>query len=73
MINFDLKNLVNEADNIYQAPARINLIGEHIDYNGGLVLPACINLYLKAYVKKRQDNKIRLQSKNFNYIHLNIN
>lgn len=68
MIKFDLKNLVNEADSIYQAPARINLIGEHIDYNGGLVLPACINLYLKAYVKKRQDNKIRLQSKSFNYI-----
>ena len=31
---------------IFASPARINIIGEHIDYNGGKVFPACINRYL---------------------------
>ena len=74
MINFNLEYLKENSDYIYQAPARINLIGEHIDYNGGLVLPACVNLYLKAYVKKREDNKIRLQSQGFkNVVEVDLN
>ena len=37
----------NEADvKLYSSPARINIIGEHIDYNGGKVFPASINRYL---------------------------
>lgn len=55
----------NTADKVFRAPARINLIGEHIDYNGGLVLPACVSLYLTAYVKYRSDNIIRFMSKGF--------
>lgn len=35
-----------EPDFVIQAPGRINLIGEHIDYNGGLVLPAAIDRYV---------------------------
>ena len=31
---------------LYSSPARINIIGEHIDYNGGKVFPASINRYL---------------------------
>lgn len=50
------------------APARINLIGEHIDYNGGHVLPACVSLYLTVCVSKRDDNKIRLYSTSFKNI-----
>ena len=49
----------------FKAPARINLIGEHIDYNGGMVLPCAISLYTKAYVSKRNDNIINLVSKSF--------
>ncbi len=52
----------------YKAPARINLIGEHIDYNGGHVLPACISLYIYANVAKRNDDKIRIYSTNFDSI-----
>src|SRR5690625_4316859 len=50
---------------IFFAPGRINLIGEHIDYNGGLVLPASISLGTYALGIKRKDKKIRLYSLNF--------
>ncbi|MCI5524369.1 MAG: galactokinase [Spirochaetales bacterium] len=43
---------------IYSSPARINIIGEHIDYNGGKVFPAAINKYLYVAIRKRNDSKI---------------
>lgn len=43
---------------VYAAPARINIIGEHIDYNGGYVLPCAIDKYLLLAIRKRSDNKI---------------
>ena len=43
---------------IYSSPARINIIGEHIDYNGGFVFPAAINRYLYIAIRKRQDSKV---------------
>ncbi|WP_191015803.1 galactokinase [Treponema zioleckii] len=49
----------NAADiKIYSSPARINIIGEHIDYNGGKVFPAAINRYLYVAIRKRNDSKI---------------
>ena len=57
-----------KAEFNFIAPARINLIGEHIDYNGGHVLPACVSLYLSVFVSKREDNKIRLYSTSFDKI-----
>ncbi|MGB1205068.1 MAG: galactokinase [Chitinophagales bacterium] len=44
------------------APGRINLIGEHIDYNGGLVLPIAINLGITAKVSFRNDTIINIKS-----------
>lgn len=43
---------------LYASPARINIIGEHIDYNGGKVFPAAINRYLYVAIRKRTDSKI---------------
>ena len=43
---------------VFCAPARINIIGEHIDYNGGMVFPAAINRYIYMAIRKRADNKI---------------
>src|SRR3954471_2425407 len=42
----------------YFAPGRVNLIGEHLDYNGGLVLPAALTIGIAATFNKRDDNKV---------------
>ncbi|MEH7235813.1 galactokinase [Bacillus sp. JJ1562] len=56
----------NETDyRSFFAPGRINLIGEHTDYNGGHVFPASITKGTYALARKRQDNKIRMYSMNF--------
>lgn len=49
------------------APGRVNLIGEHIDYNGGYVFPCAISFGTYAIVRKREDNKIRFASTNLSY------
>lgn len=50
----------------FHAPGRVNLIGEHTDYNDGFVLPAAINFGTVVSVAKRDDTKIRVCSVNFN-------
>lgn len=49
----------------YFSPGRINVIGEHIDYNGGLVFPCAISLGTYAAISLRDDNIINLYSANF--------
>lgn len=43
---------------LFASPARINIIGEHIDYNGGKVFPAAIDRYMYFAIRKRNDTKI---------------
>ncbi len=51
--------------NIYFAPGRVNLIGEHTDYNGGHVFPCALTIGTYAAVALREDRKIRFYSMNF--------
>ncbi|MPQ32877.1 galactokinase [Clostridium estertheticum] len=54
-----------EAEKVFFAPGRVNLIGEHTDYNGGNVFPCAITFGTYALIKKRTDEKIRFYSENF--------
>jgi len=49
---------------IYRAPGRVNLIGEHTDYNDGFVMPAALDLYTYVAVRPRSDRRLRVYSEN---------
>ncbi|MGT2865810.1 galactokinase [Streptococcus fryi] len=70
MTNEELKQAFSavfgeEADAVFFSPGRINLIGEHTDYNGGHVFPAAITLGTYGVARKREDKVLRFFSGNF--------
>jgi len=56
--------MFGRAATLYQAPGRVNLIGEHTDYNDGFVLPAAIDLACWVAAARREDGKLRIYSAN---------
>jgi galactokinase len=58
-------NEENDQLRSFFSPGRINLIGEHTDYNGGHVFPSAITYGTYGIVRKRHDRKVKLFSQNF--------
>ncbi|PWS27091.1 galactokinase [Pedobacter yonginense] len=54
---------------VVRSPGRINIIGEHTDYNGGFVMPAAINKAIYLGVSKREDDEIHLYAEDFKQTH----
>lgn len=54
-----------QTGKLFRAPARVNLIGEHTDYTGGLVMPMAIGFQTVAVVSAREDQRLMFYSHNY--------
>lgn len=59
------KRLFNAEPILVRSPGRINIIGEHTDYNGGFVMPAAIDKAIYVAISKREDDEIHLFSESY--------
>jgi galactokinase len=55
LVHSEFTRLFGDSPRVYRAPGRINIIGEHLDYNGGFVLPSMVDLYTWAAASPRDD------------------
>jgi len=58
----EFRRVFGNAPRLYRAPGRVNLIGEHTDYNDGFVLPAALELATFAAVAARSDRRLRVRT-----------
>ncbi|PKL16004.1 MAG: galactokinase [Spirochaetae bacterium HGW-Spirochaetae-5] len=70
---FREKSGISSGERLFFSPGRVNLIGEHIDYNGGLVFPCAIDKGIYAAAAVNSSGKINLYSANFPLLKCSIN
>jgi galactokinase len=58
------QKLYGEEARVFRAPGRVNLIGEHTDYNEGFVMPVAMDLYTWVAVAARKDSRVHVYSQN---------
>ncbi len=61
----NFRRLFERSPRIFRAPGRVNLIGEHTDYNDGFVMPAAIDLACRVAIAGREDRRLVVRSENF--------
>jgi len=59
------EDLFGSVPRIFRAPGRVNLLGEHTDYNEGFVMPCAIGFSTRVAISPRQDRKLVIRSENF--------
>src|SRR5258708_19404067 len=59
------EQIFGTSPTVFRAPGRVNLIGEHTDYNEGFVLPAAIGFYTDVAIAPRPDRKLLIRSQEF--------
>lgn len=59
------EKLFSQTPRIFRAPGRVNLIGEHTDYNDGFVMPAAVGFSTYVAIAKRPDRKVLIHSEEF--------
>jgi len=64
-VSTTFQNKFGASPQVFRAPGRVNLIGEHTDYNDGFVMPAAIGFYTWIAISKREDRMLRVHSHQF--------
>ncbi|WP_298140275.1 galactokinase [Flavobacterium sp.] len=62
------KSFQNKPEHIFLSPGRINIIGEHVDYNDGFVLPAAINKYVCIAISPNKNSYCKIIAKDLNEV-----
>ncbi|WP_316795702.1 galactokinase [Pedobacter agri] len=70
LLKTSFRNIFQVEPVIVKSPGRINIIGEHTDYNDGFVMPAAINKAIYVAVSKREDNEMHLYSESYQQLHI---
>jgi len=66
LVQSRFRGLFGTDAHIFRAPGRVNLIGEHTDYNDGFVMPTSIGLHTSVAAAKREDRRLEVYSDHFN-------